>query len=177
MGPLKRNLPNILSGLRLILIIPFVLAIRRHDNLVVIVSAVSIVLTDYLDGKLARTWNVVSSTGKILDPVADKICTVLAALSLVYFRGFPLWLLILIISRDAIILLASLAVLKLRHIVPVSNVIGKITMVIIALCLMVYLFDIEAFMPAMVIITVVALIISTISYSIGFLKTISGNVA
>jgi CDP-diacylglycerol--glycerol-3-phosphate 3-phosphatidyltransferase len=177
MGPLKRNLPNILSGIRIILIIPFVLAIRRNDNLVVIVSAVSIIMTDYLDGKLARTWNIVSATGKILDPVADKICTVLAALSLVYFRGFPLWLLILIIARDAIILLAGLVVLRLRNIVPVSNVIGKITMVIIALCLMVYLFDIEAFMPGMVIVTVVALIVSTISYSIGFLRIIFGNVA
>jgi CDP-diacylglycerol--glycerol-3-phosphate 3-phosphatidyltransferase len=177
MGPLKRNLPNFLSALRLVLIIPFMVAIRRDDNLVIIVSAVSIVLTDYLDGKLARAWNIVSSTGKILDPLADKICTGLAALSLVYFRGFPLWLLIVIIARDIGILLAGLILLRLRHIVPASNIVGKISMVTVALCLMVYLFDIKAIMPGMIIITVLALAVSVVSYSALFLRMIWRKVA
>ena len=81
MGPFKRNLPNILSGLRIFLMIPFILAIKNTDHLLLIISAVSIVLTDYLDGKLARAWNVVSKLGKVLDPTADKICTALTALS------------------------------------------------------------------------------------------------
>jgi CDP-diacylglycerol--glycerol-3-phosphate 3-phosphatidyltransferase len=177
MGPLKRNLPNFLSALRLVLIIPFMVAIRRDDNLVIIVSAVSIVLTDYLDGKLARAWNIVSSTGKILDPLADKICTGLAALSLVYFRGFPLWLMIVIIARDIGILLAGLILLRLRHIVPASNIVGKISMVTVALCLMVYLFDIKAIMPGMIIITVLALAVSVVSYSALFLRMIWRKVA
>jgi CDP-diacylglycerol--glycerol-3-phosphate 3-phosphatidyltransferase len=174
MGPLKRNLPNILSALRLILIIPFILAIRRNDNLMVVISAVSIVLSDYLDGKLARAWGVVSSAGKIMDPLADKICTMLAALSLVYFRGFPLWLLIFIIARDIIILLAGLTILRYRNMVPVSNITGKITMVLITLCLSVYLFNIKVLMSPMALITVVALIASIVSYGLRFLKIISG---
>ena len=71
MGPFKRNLPNILSGLRIFLMIPFILAIKNTDHFLLIISAFSIVLTDYLDGKLARACvqmpvlqDVTASTGR-----------------------------------------------------------------------------------------------------------------
>jgi CDP-diacylglycerol--glycerol-3-phosphate 3-phosphatidyltransferase len=177
MGPFKRNLPNIISLIRLFLIIPFILAIRNNDNVVMIISAVSIVLTDYLDGKLARAWNAVSPAGKILDPLADKICTALAAFSLVYFRGFPAWLMIIIFLRDLGILLAGLALMRRHHVVPASNLIGKITMVIITACLIVYLFRFKLLMPAMIVLTVAALAASAISYGAKFLRAISGSAA
>ncbi len=177
MGPFKRNLPNLLSGLRIFLMIPFVLAIRNNDSLMLIISAVSIVLTDYLDGKLARAWNVVSKTGKVLDPLADKICTALTALSLVLFRGFPVWLLVIIIIRDVGILLAGLILIKYRRFVPVSDTIGKIAMVSIVFCLLTYLFNVHSLQTISMIETVVALVASAASYGVRFLRTWAGTSA
>jgi cardiolipin synthase (CMP-forming) len=168
MGPFKRNLPNLLSGLRLLLIIPFVVALSHDNNLIVVIVAGSIVLTDFLDGQLARAWHVVSETGKILDPLSDKICTALAALSLVYYRGFPLWLLILIMVRDFAILVAGVILMKYRHVVPVSDMIGKVTMAVVAACLLTYLFGLDPLKMLMVTVTVVIIPISAVSYGYHF---------
>ncbi len=171
MGPFKRNLPNLLSGLRIFLMIPFILAMRNNDDLMLIISAVSIVLTDYLDGKLARAWNVVSNAGKVLDPLADKVCTALTALSLVLFRGFPMWLLVLIVIRDVGILLAGLILIRYRRIVPVSDIIGKVAMTSIVICLLTYLFSAHSLKAISMYETVVALAASAVSYGVRFVRS------
>jgi CDP-diacylglycerol--glycerol-3-phosphate 3-phosphatidyltransferase len=167
---LKRYIPNILSAVRIILIIPFVMAIDRNDNLIVIITAATIVLTDYLDGRLARAWNAISSTGKILDPLADKICTALAGISIVHLRGFPLWLLILFIVRDFGILIAGLILMRYRDVVPASDMVGRFAMGTVAVCLSVYLFDIKPLKLPTVIVTVVIILVSAVSYGYNFYR-------
>jgi CDP-diacylglycerol--glycerol-3-phosphate 3-phosphatidyltransferase len=166
----QRNLPNFLSGLRIIFIIPFIFAVQHNEHFLAILTAATIVLTDFLDGQLARAWNVTSQLGKILDPLADKICTALAAASLVYLRGFPLWLFILIFVRDFLILAAGIALLKYKQIVPVSDMVGKITMGVIAACLLIFLFNIEQLKQPMVAITVTVVLASAVSYGYLFVK-------
>ncbi len=163
-GYLKRNIPNFLSALRIFLIIPFIMAIDHNDNLVVIITAATIVLTDFLDGRLARAWNVMSSTGKILDPLADKLCTALAGISIVHLRGFPLWLLILFMIRDFGILIAGLVLMKYRNIMPVSDMLGRFAMGMVAACLSIYLFDVKPLKLPLVILTVIMILVSAISY-------------
>jgi CDP-diacylglycerol--glycerol-3-phosphate 3-phosphatidyltransferase len=165
-----RNIPNFLSVLRIIFIIPFIFAVRQNQHFLAILTAAVIVLTDFLDGQLARAWNVTSQTGKILDPLADKICTALAAVSLVYLRGFPLWLFILIFVRDFLILAAGIALLKYKQIVPVSDTVGKITMGVIAACLLVFLFNIGPLKQPLVGITVTVVLASAISYGYHFVR-------
>lgn len=177
MGPFKRNLPNLLSALRIILIIPFVLALQNEDNLIMMISAASILITDFLDGRLARAWNVISKTGKIIDPLADKICTLVAAISLVHFRHFPLWLLLLIIIRDIGILLAGFVLMRSKQLVLGSNIPGKVAMVAISVCLIIYLLNIRVLMPISVAITVAALAVSSVMYSLQFIKLMAGSVA
>jgi CDP-diacylglycerol--glycerol-3-phosphate 3-phosphatidyltransferase len=164
MSIFRKHLPNFLSALRLVLIIPFIIALSHNDHLMVIIVAATIVLTDFLDGQLARAWHVISETGKILDPLADKVCTAMAALSLVIFRGFPLWLLILIAVRDFAILIAGVILMKYRHIVPVSDMVGRITMGVVAVCLLIYLFALEQLKMPMIAVTVVVILASAISY-------------
>lgn len=161
-----KHIPNILSGLRIFLVIPFIYSLAYDDMPAVVLIAVTMVLTDYFDGFLARKWNIESETGRILDPLADKICVASVGLVLVFLRGFPPLLLIALILRDLGILLAGLLVIRNRSVVPVSNILGKVTAGVIAACLLIYLFQIEVLKAPAVVFTVIMLVLSSLSYLI-----------
>ncbi|OGC91393.1 MAG: hypothetical protein A2W25_04485 [candidate division Zixibacteria bacterium RBG_16_53_22] len=171
MNWLKSNMPNILSASRLVLIIPFVFALA-HDNYLwlAIVTAI-IVVSDYLDGYLARRLGAVSDTGKVLDPLADKICTAVAALAMVQFRDFPVWLLGALVARDIIILLVGLVILKSKRVVPVSNLIGRVTMGIMTACFVIYLFDFRPLKSPSAYLTLIMMIVSLLSYGRNGIRT------
>jgi CDP-diacylglycerol--glycerol-3-phosphate 3-phosphatidyltransferase len=163
---LYKHIPNMLSGLRIFLIIPFIYSLAYDDMPAVVLIAVTMILTDYFDGFLARRWNIESETGRILDPLADKICVASVGLVLVFLRGFPPLLLIAMIARDLGILLTGLLVIRNRSVVPVSNILGKITAGVMAACLLVYLFEIGFLKAPAVIITIIMLVVSSLSYII-----------
>jgi CDP-diacylglycerol--glycerol-3-phosphate 3-phosphatidyltransferase len=167
MNRLKANIPNLLSASRLFLIVPFYMAMAHSSYFWIIVLTAVIISTDYFDGFLARRFGVVSDFGKILDPLADKICTAVAALALVRFRDFPLWLLIAIIARDAVILLAGLIIVKARRIVPISNIIGRLTMGVTTACFVFYMFDIGPLKGPVSYLALSIMVLSLISYGIG----------
>ena len=171
----RRHIPNLISLLRPLLIIPFIAAVAHNSITLLIAIATVIVISDYLDGYLARAWNVVSESGKIIDPVADKICTSVAAASLVFYRGFPYWLLVLFIARDLIILGAGLIFIRRQRVIPVSNVPGKITMGVMSACLLIYLFNINFLKAIAVILTILAIGASSISYAIRFKRDIQSS--
>ncbi len=172
MEPLHRYIPNILSALRIFLIFPFTYSLAYDDMPAVILIVITMILTDYFDGYLARKWNVVSDAGKILDPLADKICVAAVALVLVFLRGFPLLLVILLVLRDVLILIAGFLILRKDSHVPVSNVLGKVTVGIVAACLLIYLFRLDFLKAPAVILTAVMLVVSSVSYWKMFRSTI-----
>ena len=100
------NLPNILTILR-ILLIPFFIvvfavpSISRSNWAAIIFIIAS--LTDWIDGYLARKYGQVTLSGKLLDPVADKLLVLSALIMLVELHRVPSWLAIVIIGRDVAI--------------------------------------------------------------------------
>ena len=60
-------------------------------------------LTDYLDGVIARRWNLITDFGKLMDPLADKILTASAFICLIPYKALPAWVVIIIISREFLI--------------------------------------------------------------------------
>ena len=102
------NLPNKLTIFRVILI-PFfvaVLLLRPEDgSWRLIADGIFIVasLTDMLDGKIARKYNLVTNFGKFMDPLADKLLVCSAMICLVALNQLPAWIVIIIISREFII--------------------------------------------------------------------------
>ena len=97
------NLPNKLTILRMILIIPFLLVLYLDvPGASYIALAIFIIasLTDLLDGKIARSRNLVTDFGKFADPLADKMLVVAAMLWFVENGQMPGWALLIVILRE-----------------------------------------------------------------------------
>jgi CDP-diacylglycerol--glycerol-3-phosphate 3-phosphatidyltransferase len=135
----------LLSLLRLVLS-PFLFLAIKANNLPSIITLTAIaLLSDFFDGQLARRFDSISDAGKILDPLADKVCVAMAALALTLYGDFPLSLLIIIVARDLAITIFGLLIMSKRRFIPVSNRPGKVTVFILAVILLVYVFKLEAF--------------------------------
>jgi CDP-diacylglycerol--glycerol-3-phosphate 3-phosphatidyltransferase len=97
------NLPNALTLLRIFLVpILVVLLLTRSDGGLFLGTAVFglAVLTDYLDGYFARRRNQITKFGMLLDPLADKLLTAAAFISLVEMNAVPAWMVVIIIGRE-----------------------------------------------------------------------------
>ena len=102
------NLPNKLTILRVILIIPFVLCmllpgVGTAGKYVAVAIFIFASLTAMLDGKIARTNNLVTNFGKFMDPLADKLLVSSAMICLTANNKLAAWIVIVIISREFII--------------------------------------------------------------------------
>ncbi len=119
------NLPNLLSLSRIALM-PFILVSLRQGWAGVLLGLMlAAAATDYLDGWLARRMGRVTDLGKILDPLADKVCVDSMAVALTLWRDFPWWAAVVIVGRDLLILTGGLLLIKSTKAVPVSNLPGK----------------------------------------------------
>ena len=97
------NLPNKLTVLRIVLILPFLLVLYLDvPGASYIALAIFIIasLTDLLDGKIARSRNLVTDFGKFADPLADKMLVVVAMLWFVENGQMPGWALLIVILRE-----------------------------------------------------------------------------
>ncbi len=101
------NLPNKLTMFRVILIPFFVLFmlvdITNMDKWIALAIFIIASLTDLLDGKIARKYNLVTNFGKFMDPLADKLLVCSALICLVEMAKLPAWMVIVIIAREFII--------------------------------------------------------------------------
>jgi cardiolipin synthase len=102
-----RHLPNALTGLRMLLVIPLAWMIREaHFDAAVLIAAFA-GLSDALDGWFAKRYGWQSWLGGVLDPVADKLMLVACFVSLGMIDAHPLWLTWLVVGRDVVIVLGA----------------------------------------------------------------------
>lgn len=116
----KMNLPNKLTVFRVILIVPFVLALLGsywqwewcmslfgwetvYAEFTALAIFVAASLTDLLDGKIARKYGLVTNFGKFMDPLADKLLVCSALIVLVEMGRIPSWIVVIIMGREFII--------------------------------------------------------------------------
>ena len=103
------NLPNKLTTLRVIMIPFFVFFLlwqngeNRTFRIIALALFIIASLTDLLDGKIARKYNLVTNFGKFMDPLADKLLVCSALICLIELNALPAWMVIVIISREFII--------------------------------------------------------------------------
>ena len=94
------TLPNVLSMLRLVGVPVFLwLIVSRNDGWALVVLTLSGV-SDYLDGKIARHYNLISSVGQLLDPLADRLYILSTLLGLAWREIIPWWLVAILVGRE-----------------------------------------------------------------------------
>lgn len=104
---------------------------------------VVVVLTDFFDGFIARTFNQISKLGRFLDPVADKICLIVLGSSLVYYKDFPLWVLMIGLFREFVVVIGAFFLFARRDIEVKPSIIGKISVACMALSALIYLMSFD----------------------------------
>lgn len=151
----KMNLPNKLTIFRVILIVPFLLlllggehewgwfkmifgGIMEYVDFIALAIFIIASLTDMVDGKIARKYNLITNFGKFMDPLADKLLVCAALIALVDMKRIPAWVVIVIISREFIIS-GFRTVAADNNVVIAASYWGKwkTTMQMIMICLMI----------------------------------------
>ena len=100
------NLPNILTLAR-VAAVPLVVVLLLSDSRSAGMWAASIfglaAVTDFIDGWLARKWEIVTILGKFLDPLADKLIVMAALIMLIPLDRVPAWAVFLILAREMVV--------------------------------------------------------------------------
>ena len=158
------TLPNLFSFIRIFLVIPIFYYISLNENITALIYVAIAFITDGLDGFLARRLNQISEVGKVLDPLADKICITGGFVALSVFQGFPVWVTIIIISRDLIIAFGSILLIGRNKVVFPSNHIGKVTVFLITVYAIIFLLGLDVLYTPLLIAVIIMLIISLFYY-------------
>jgi len=135
---------NLLSLFRLFLAIPFWYLLANldsgHNRAFTIILCLFAGFTDVLDGYLARKFNQITEFGKIIDPLADKICVAIIILQMYLTGMLDTLMLSFIIGRDLLIFLGGMYVsTKIQKVLP-SNMLGKLTVLTICFYILYMLF-------------------------------------
>jgi len=104
-----RQIPNVLTLLRIALVVPFAVFMAQHQFMPALVVLFVAGLTDGLDGFLARYFHWRSQFGSIADPVADKVLLVTTYVSLGFVGHMEWWLVAVVVGRDLLIFSGAIA--------------------------------------------------------------------
>ncbi len=127
---------NMISFSRILVAFPIVYLHYINNLQVTTASGILIfygVISDYLDGFIARKTNTISEVGKMIDPIADKLCALVLFVYTVWIGWIPLWFLMLAVIRDITIMLGSYFIKSKYDKVAMAIMSGKISVNVLAL--------------------------------------------
>ena len=172
------TISNLLSILRIILVIPIVALLQDNntaDRWQILALMVIAALTDLLDGMFARRLNQGTEFGKIIDPVADKIAIGAISIALAIQGKLPFWFIVLVILRDIVIMAGGVYVKNKKNITLQSNTIGKWAVLVISLLIILSIFDFYGILwlkTLLLAVGVMVLVLSFILYLNRFIRVI-----
>ena len=143
------NIANFLSLSRVFLSIPLIFILEEHflassydSALKVFFIIFLIILSDVLDGYVARKMNIVSNFGKLLDPIADKICLMVVITFLIFKQGLPFLLFFILLSvRDVYIIIIGVYLIHVQNTVFQANKLGKYFMAVTSFMMTLFIFQ------------------------------------
>ena len=169
--PSNLNFANFLSVSRLISSIPLIyclngMSTHNHLKIYSILIIIYIFLSDIFDGYFARKTNIVTDFGKIIDPVADKICLIVVLIYLIDIYQQPFLIFFIFLSiRDCILLMYSVYLMIEHNYVAQANMYGKLFIFCSLVTLILYVYKINVVLSqSMYYVTLVMLVWSTIEY-------------
>jgi cardiolipin synthase (CMP-forming) len=168
------TVPNVLTALRLLAIVPFALLAMRGRYRAALILFVGAGLTDTLDGTIARRLGQTSKVGRLLDPLADKLFTVVSFVVLSISRpassSIPIWVMCAVLLRDVLILVGSFIVYRAsRNSGFKPSVYGKVNTLLelsVVVCFLSVpdLPFVAKLFPGLYIVLLVSLLVSTADY-------------
>lgn len=188
-APMKRNIgrqiraeafsiPNILSYFRLLLIPLFIVLYVQEDFTEALITLAASGLSDILDGRIARKYDMVTDLGKVLDPVADKLtqCAMMLCVAMRYPAMW--WLLGLHVVKETVMLIMGWYVLKRTDTVNSSIWAGKLCTGVIYAVMMLHVILPHLPQPVSVGCTIVCaglIVLSLIVYTARYVKILGGK--
>ncbi len=166
------NLPNLLTVLRILLVPVLVVALlsrggQTSDVLAAVVFAAASV-TDALDGWLARTREQITTFGKLMDPVADKLLIIAALISLVSLGRLAAWVAMVIVAREFAVTVARISA-RSEGVVIAANWWGKVKtgVQVLTIFLLILLVPSPTWIDWLVYVMVAVTVISGVDYFFG----------
>ena len=104
-----RQIPNLITALRILLIAPTALALLRHELVIALGLFFVAAVSDLIDGFIAKRFGWQSALGGVLDPAADKLLLATSFVVLAVMHLVPLWLMATAVARDLIIVSGAIA--------------------------------------------------------------------
>lgn len=170
----KLTISNIITISRFItlpFIVYFLITDQRVSAFIIMLIAL---LSDGIDGYLARKLHQESELGKSLDPLCDKIFLAVILITLYIIGSIPLWGVIIIVSRDFLILLGSFFILRFKSAVLTSNLLGKITGFIFGVIICAFTLNLRLIGIVFLYISIPAIVGTFFIYTSRYIKVMKG---
>ncbi len=170
-GMFPVNLPNLLTVLRIMLVPVLVVALLGNtpagDVLAAVVFALAS-LTDFVDGYLARARDSVTTFGKLMDPLADKLLVVAALISLVSLDRLEAWVAMVIITRELAVTVLRLGATQAGVVISAS-MFGKVKtcLQIATILAVIAVHDKPLWLAGLLYLTVAVTVLSGLDYFFG----------
>jgi len=174
------NVPNVLTVVRILLVPVLVVALLEKtgggDLLAAIVFAVASI-TDAIDGYLARSRNWVTTFGKLMDPIADKLLIIAALVALVSLGRLAAWVAMVIIAREFAVTVLRVAAGTQQGVIISASSFGKLKTAAQVLMVMALIaFDERPlWVSLLVYLTVVITVVSGADYFFGLRRRLTGS--
>lgn len=178
---LIKYIPNALSSLRLILLIPFLISLWQQQYILAFYLFIIAGVTDAIDGWLARTFHWQSLLGSVIDPLADKLLVATSFISLSLIGILPWWLVSLVFLRDLTICFGVIAWylfiqenLKLKPTI-LSKINTTLQLILVIICLFELAFSVYLyyFTPILITCTAITTTASFIDYALIWIRKAS----
>ena len=168
------NIPNCLTLIRIALLPVVVWRFRKGDSMGALIVYLLAMLTDAVDGFIARRYNQVTALGKLLDPLADKLSLVTLIALFVADGQIPLWLMGIILLKEVAMVVGGAVALK-RGIVVYALPIGKITTIAFITSIVVRFLGWRMTADVLLGVSVVLSMVALVWYSLDLMKKLKAN--
>lgn len=133
-----KQIPNVLTVLRFLLIPIIIILAVKEDYILTIVFLTISGLTDILDGAIARKYNFISDFGKLMDPLADK-ATQISLLTILFIKGaISIWILVIVVLKE-FCMVSGASFLYGKELVVSSKWYGKLATVLLYVAMVISL--------------------------------------
>lgn len=165
------NIPNVLTLVRIVLLPVIAWRFRLGDRVGALVVYVLAMITDALDGIIARKTGQITALGKLLDPLADKLALILL-LWLFWSEGeIPFWALLVILAKEAMLIIGSGAALRMGVVVAALPI-GKVTTVSFIASMIVRFLNLKRLADILLYLSVMLALSALVWYIIAFMDKV-----